>query len=115
LAKLRFTDAELGLERDRTMIRNKVLERLNDIATYRQQTDLGAEMVTNYARLLSGESQRFSVGESSLFLVNGREVPLIESRLKQIEYEAKLRKAYFALDHDAGTLWRAWSVNNIRP
>jgi outer membrane protein TolC len=109
LAKLRFTDAELGLERDRTMIRNKVLERLNDIATYRQQTDLGAEMVTNYARLLSGETQRFSVGESSLFLVNGREVPLIESRLKQIEYEAKLRKAYFALDHDAGTLWRAWS------
>jgi outer membrane protein TolC len=115
LAKLRFTDAELGLDRDRTVIRNKVLERLNDIATYRQQTDLGAEMVTNYARLLSGETQRFSVGESSLFLVNGREVPLIESRLKQIEYEAKLRKAYFALDHDAGTLWRAWSANTTRP
>jgi len=115
LAKLRFTDAELGLGRDRTVIRNKVLERLNDIATYRQQTDLGAEMVTNYARLLNGETQRFSVGESSLFLVNGREVPLIESSLKQVEYEAKLRKAYFALDHDAGTLWNAWNANNEQP
>ena len=115
LAKLRLPDAELGLERDRTMIRNKVLERLNDIATYRRQTDLGADMVTNYSRLLSGESQRFSLGESSLFLVNGREVPLIESRLKQVEYLAKLRKAYFSLDHDAGTLWQAWSVNTPQP
>ena len=108
LAELRQTDAELGLERDRTMIRNKIRERLNDIATFRQQTDLGASMVNNYARLLSGESQRFAAGESSLFLVNGREVPLIESRLKQVELEARLRKAYFALDNEAGTLWSAW-------
>jgi len=108
LAKLRQTDAELGIERDRTVIRNKIGERLNDIATFRQQTDLGASMVSNYGRLLGGESQRFAAGESSLFLVNGREVPLIESQLKQVELEAKLRKAYFALDNEAGTLWRAW-------
>lgn len=108
LAKLRAADAELDLERDRTVIRNKVLERLNDITTYRQQTDLSAKMVTNYARLLSGETQRFAAGESSLFLINGREIPLIESRLEQVEYEVKLRKAYFALDHDAGMLWTAW-------
>lgn len=108
LARLRRTDADLGLERDRTVLRNRIRERLNDIATYREQTDLGADMVTNYGRLLSGESQRFAAGESSLFLVNGREVPLIEARLKQVELEAKLRKAFFALDHDAGTLWQAW-------
>ena len=110
LAKLRQTDAELGLERDRTVIRNKIRERLNDIAIFRQQTDLGTSMVSNYARLLSGESQRFTAGESSLFLVNGREVPLIESQLKQVELEAKLRKAYFALDNEAGTLWSAWQL-----
>ena len=110
LAKLRQTDASLGLERDRTVIRNKIRERLNDIATFRQQTDLGASMVSNYARLLGGESQRFAAGESSLFLVNGREVPLIESQLKQVELEAKLRKAYFALDNEAGTLWSAWQL-----
>ena len=115
LAKLRLTDAELSLERDQAVIRNKILERRNDIATYRQQTDLGADMVTNYARLLNAETQRFEVGESSLFIVNGREVPLIESRLKQVAFEAKLRKAYFALDHDAGTLWNAWTNNTTQP
>lgn len=115
LARLRSTDAELGLERDRTTIRNKIRQRLNEIATYRQQADLGADMVTNYSRLLSGETQRFTAGESSLFLVNGREVPLIESQLKQVEFEARLRKAFFALDHDAGTLWRSWDMNIERP
>ncbi|HQZ43507.1 MAG TPA: TolC family protein [Flavobacteriales bacterium] len=115
LAKLRLTDAELSLERDQAVIRNKILERRNDIATYRKQTDLGAEMVTNHTRLLNAETQRFEVGESSLFIVNGREVPLIESRLKQVAFEAKLRKAYFALDHDAGTLWNAWTNNTTQP
>lgn len=108
LAKLRTTDAELGLARDRTVIRNRIQERLNDIATFREQVDLGSSMVVNNARLLNGETQRFSAGESSLFLVNGREVPLIETRIRQVDLEARLRKAYFALDHEAGTLWSAW-------
>ncbi|MCC7502647.1 MAG: TolC family protein [Flavobacteriales bacterium] len=108
LARLRTTDAELGLARDRTVIRNRINERLNDISTYREQVELGARMVLNNERLLGGESQRFNAGESSLFLVNAREVPLIEARIRQVELEARLRRAYFALDHEAGTLWSAW-------
>lgn len=109
LAKLRLTDAELGLERDRLMVRNRIRERANDIATFRQQTDLGASMVLNQQRLLEGEAQRFNAGESSLFLLNQREVPLIDARLRQIDLEARLRKAWFALDNEAGTLWQAWT------
>ena len=108
LAKLRSTDAELGIARDRTMIRNRINERLNDIATARQQVDLGASMLTNNERLLNGESQRFNAGESSLFLVNAREVPLIDARIRQVDLEARLRRSYFTLDHDAGMLWSAW-------
>lgn len=108
LARLRTTDAELGQARDRTVIRNRINERLNDIATYREQVELGERMVLNNERLLGGESQRFNAGESSLFLVNAREVPLIEARIRQVELEARLRRAYFALDHEAGTLWSAW-------
>ncbi|MBK6370333.1 MAG: hypothetical protein IPF64_11045 [Flavobacteriales bacterium] len=50
----------------------------------------------NSERLLNGEMQRFNSGENSLFHVNRREVPLIETRLG---------KALFALDLDPGTLW----------
>ena len=108
LARLRLTDAGLGLDRDRLRIRNRINERVNDIAVFTDQVRLGAEMVVNNERLLAGENQRFSAGESSLFLVNAREVPLIDARIRQVDLEARLRKAYFALDHEAGTLWQAW-------
>ena len=65
-------------------------------------------MVINNERLLNGEGQRFNAGESSLFLVNAREVPLIDARIRQVDLEARLRKAYFSLDQEAGTLWTAW-------
>ena len=108
LAKLRLTDASLGLERDRLRIRNRINARLNDIAVFGSQVQLGGEMVVNNERLLSGELQRFDAGESSLFLVNAREVPLIDARIRQVDLEARLRKSFFALDHEAGTLWNAW-------
>lgn len=108
LAKLRLTDANLGLERDRLRIRNRMNERVNEITIFTEQVRLGTEMVLNNERLLAGENQRFGAGESSLFLVNAREVPLIDARIRHVELEARLRKAYFNLDHEAGTLWRAW-------
>ncbi|MFN6114645.1 MAG: TolC family protein [Flavobacteriales bacterium] len=108
LAKLRLTDASLGLERDRLRIRNRINARLNDIAVFGSQVQLGGEMVVNNERLLSGELQRFEAGESSLFLVNAREVPLFDARIRQVDLEARLRKSFFALDHEAGTLWNAW-------
>ncbi len=109
LARLRVTDAELAQERDRTVIANRVAERANETGTLRQQTDLGALTVRNYGILLDGENRRLEVGESSLFLVNAREVALLESRIKQVELESKLRKAWFATDLEAGILWRSLS------
>ena len=108
IAKLRLTDASLGLERDRLRIRNRINERVNDIAVFGEQVRLGADMVVNNERLLAGENQRFAAGESSLFLVNAREVPLIDARIRQVDLEARLRRAFFSLDHEAGMLWRVW-------
>lgn len=106
LAGLRLTDAEMALERQRLGIRNNVDQRFNELATLEQQVDLGEFMVRNYQRLLDGENSRFSMGESSLFLVNQREVALLDSRLKLVDIEAKRRKAHFTLERDAGMLWR---------
>jgi outer membrane protein TolC len=54
---------------------------------------------------LNGENRRFQAGESSLFLVNQREVALLDNQLKLVELVAKLRLAHFALDKEAGVLW----------
>jgi len=106
LAGLSVNDAELGLDRQRLVIRNSVDRRFNELATLQQQVELGASMVSNYRGLLNGENSRFAIGESSLFLVNQREVALLASQLKQVELLAKRRKAFFTLDRDAGVLWR---------
>jgi len=106
LARLRQTGSELDLERERQQIRTTIGRRTNELALTEQQVQLGGSMVANYDQLLNGENRRFQAGESSLFLVNLREVALLDSQLKQVDLVAKLRKAYFVLDKDAGILWR---------
>ncbi|MCB0667044.1 MAG: TolC family protein [Saprospiraceae bacterium] len=56
------------------------------------QFALANEMVENYQRLLDAEYRKFSVGESSVFLVNSREVSYLESRKKRIETLVNLTK-----------------------
>lgn len=56
------------------------------------QFALANEMVESYQRLLDAEYRKFSVGESSVFLVNSREVSYLESRKKRIETLVNLTK-----------------------
>lgn len=105
LARLRQTEAELDIDRERQRIRTTIGRRSNELALLESQVRLGGAMVSNYSGLLMGENRRFQAGESSLFLVNQREVALLDSRLKQIDLLAKYRKAFFVLDKDAGILW----------
>ncbi len=106
LAQLRRTGSQLDIERERQQIRTTIGRRNNELALTEQQVLLGGSMVANYSQLLGGENRRFQAGESSLFLVNQREVALLDSQLKQVDLVAKLRRAHFVLDKDAGILWR---------
>ena len=49
--------------------------------------------MANYKRMVEGEERKFSVGESSLFLVNSRETSYIQSQMKANEIENKLFSA----------------------
>jgi outer membrane protein TolC len=106
LARLRLNDAELEVDRTRQTIRTTIGRRSNELDLTREQVALGAAMVANYRALFDGETTRFEAGESSLFLVNQREVSYVDSRFQQVELEARLRRAYFILERDAGVLWR---------
>lgn len=114
LAKLRAVEAEIGIERERQQIRTTVGRRTNELALMNEQVRLGEAMVRNYSGLLSGENKRFAAGESSLFLVNQREVALLDNQMKLIELQAKLGKAELLLEKDTGTLWRS-ATDLLRP
>lgn len=55
-------------------------------------------------RLLEAETTRFSVGESSIFLINTRENQLISFQMKLQDTFAKILRAYY------GTLWASGSM-----
>lgn len=102
LAELKIMDAELGLTQKRQEISNKIIAYQNELANLRQQIILATDMRDNYARLLAGENDKFSLGESSVFLVNSRENKLIEAQLKLAKLQAEARKAEAALRWAAG-------------
>jgi outer membrane protein TolC len=69
----------------------------NDLTALRQQINTQERMVANYRVLRNGEAIKFSMGESSLFLVNTRESKLIEGEIKLVSLHNKWQKARIEL------------------
>jgi outer membrane protein TolC len=69
-----------------------------------EQIVLMRKNVENYKRMLDAERSNFDAGESSVFLVNSRELALVQAELKLIDSESKYRQAILQYYHAAGTL-----------
>ena len=83
LAKIKLRDAEFELDNAEIQIRNGIQAIFNEMEGLQTQTGLIDDIVINYGILLSAEERKFGFGESSLFLVNTREVKLIDAQLKR--------------------------------
>ncbi|MFD1293969.1 TolC family protein [Lutibacter holmesii] len=90
LAKLKLQDVEFDISANRVSIKNKIESTQQEIISYSKQYTILNDLVKDYKQLVHKEDRRFMLGEGSLFLVNYREVKLIESQLKKIESEYKL-------------------------
>jgi len=82
---------------------------LNKIQTYFQQIQLNNQQVLNYVanvqnyeQLLEAELIKFEAGESSLFLINSRELKLIDARRKLIELMGKYMKSHAGFVYSLG-------------
>lgn len=104
LAKLQLQDASFGLQNKSLSLTNKALETLNSLRTAQTQRVLYNQVVADYRTLLEGERRLFNLGESSLFLVNSRELTYIQSSLKLIEMNAKYEVAYLKSLYALGVL-----------
>ncbi len=89
LAKLKLQDAQLDLDFTEIEIRNKIFAIYNELESFQSQNQLIFDIVDNYSALLIAEERKFSFGESSLFLINSREIKLIEAKLKQNSVQNK--------------------------
>ncbi|GAB3541276.1 TolC family protein [Pontibacter brevis] len=85
-------------------VENQLLAAFNEWQALEEQIRLQERMVANAEILRNGEVIRFQNGESSLFLVNSREVKLMESQLKLYALRAKYAKAKTMLYWSAGEI-----------
>ncbi len=70
----------------------------------KQSLDLLAVTNENYKRMLDAEQDKFNAGESSLFIINSRELKWIESREKYIKTYSEYRKSILDYYHALGVL-----------
>lgn len=93
LAKIKVSEAQLDLDYESLQLQNKIQASRSEILSYIIQLNTFQSIVTDYSSLLRAEERKFSFGESSVFLINSREVSLIDSRLKEIKVFEKLLKS----------------------
>jgi outer membrane protein TolC len=99
LTRLKIQDTELDQRQKLLELQNKLRSYYNEQVNLVGQVELFTDAVNNYERLLRGEQQKFDSGESSLFLINSREISLIQAELKLIELISKFNVA------DNGLVW----------
>ena len=104
LTKLKIRDASLGLENLRENLFAEVNIALNDWRTTTNQVGKSESVMQNSEVLLKGEQRKFEIGESSLFMVNAREVGFIESQIAFARFLASNRKALIRLNYQLGVL-----------
>jgi outer membrane protein TolC len=95
LAKLRLQDMNLVLDNKRALLVMKSRGALNEWQITEQQLSFYSKTVDDIDRILQAERTRFDNGESSVFLINTREMTLVNAQIKLFEVMAKNQKAIF--------------------
>lgn len=105
--KVQFKIIETNLEllNKRQQTANKMRSYYNELIALVGQLQTAQSMFNNYQSLLRSEELKFGQGESSLFLVNSREMKVMELLQKRIELASKWYKAKYALEWAAGKLF----------
>ncbi len=86
-------------------IENKIRKYYAELVALKNQQLTTSASVDNAKKLLDAEFQRFEIGESSLFLVNTRELKYIEVLLKSYELKTKFFKTLVALNWAKGSVY----------
>jgi outer membrane protein TolC len=100
--KLESTRLDLALKTTQTEI--KIRSMYNDNLQLLNQVQGIDRIQQSYYKLLRNEELRFFQGESSLFLINSREMKWLETIQKQTELQVKLTTGVYKLNWAAGLL-----------
>ncbi len=104
LTRIEILETEYDMDYKRQYLLYKSSFFLNEWRTMNSQVMLFTSVVQDYELLLFGEQKLFEIGESSLFMVNSREMDFINAEIKLIELLTKNQKASLSSWHALGNL-----------
>ncbi|HMP28764.1 MAG TPA: TolC family protein, partial [Saprospiraceae bacterium] len=90
--KAKIYESQYNLSTKRQELTNKFNAYLNNSNSLNLQLDIISQNVKDYNTMLIAENRLFELGESSIFLVNTREVSFLQSKIKELETKIKLIK-----------------------
>ncbi|WP_129715455.1 TolC family protein [Pedobacter sp. SYP-B3415] len=101
--KVKQMEVAFDLQQSNREIRNAIVSSYNSLQAYDAQLAVQLQSIANQQVLLNGESSKFDLGESTLFLINTRESKLIDMKIKREEMIAGYQKTLAELYYKAGT------------
>jgi hypothetical protein len=99
ITRLKIQSKELEIKDKQRQLWQKFSAAMQVEAVLQSQMLQVSSMLQNYRRLWEVENLKFDLGESTLFMINAREVKMIESNIKVIETQLKL------FDNKVEMLW----------
>ena len=87
LSKFKIQDAKFTLDFERIQLTNKIKAQQTEIKSIEKQYQIILGLVKDNLQMLQSEERLFSMGESSIFLLNSRENNLVNIQLSQFGLE----------------------------
>lgn len=104
LTDIKIQETALQITQKRIDLSNKLQAAYAKYNALVDQIAVYDAAVQNYQTLLQGEQQRFQIGESSVFLINSREVKRLEAEQKRLALRMKCLRLQTELTWAAGML-----------
>ncbi len=105
-----LTEMKLDVDYKSAVLNYKIIASENERILYRNQLSIQQKNLENYRVLFESERTMFSLGESSLFILNTREQNYISAQIKLIELLSKGLKSELSVNHAQGILADLWSI-----
>jgi outer membrane protein TolC len=103
-----LSEMQFDLDYKKSLINYKVIAAQNQRDLLIKQLQLQEKNVENYRFIFESERKMFDLGESSLFILNNRELNYITSQIKRIEMLSKGLKTELEIQFSLGSLFESY-------
>jgi outer membrane protein TolC len=103
-AKIKLQATNLEQNFTQVNLENKVRFHYNEVLNLQKQIRIYEDAYRNYIKLFEAEQLKFSLGETTVFLLNTRENKALEALQKLLELKAKFYQSFASLNWASGQL-----------